>query len=354
VGNAGRQSELLDSRSRDHLRALIAELGVVRLNQSSGYSPFLRSLRVLAELESVGLYSVRNRTGRWEIERWEAVGGAMEKARPLAVALFAGASDFPMYYNPLKPASAQRNRVIDAYAWIHQEQPGTWETHPMSMGILRPLRAHDHHQPRALLCKGSNMLGWFGGMDPKPPTKRQMHMLGKLVGPMRDRLNVEQRLFESAYVRSAVDTLLDRIGAPAFIVDSKGTVQESNRSGTALLAAGHRELRVRIRRAALRQDAADFELIPICAGELRFSIVVLRTNVDTRVQSCIELCVVRWSLTPRQAEVLGHVVRGLSTAAISTLLGTVERTVELHITAIFDRAGIDSRAALVGAVLTSL
>jgi DNA-binding NarL/FixJ family response regulator len=62
--------------------------------------------------------------------------------------------------------------------------------------------------------------------------------------------------------------------------------------------------------------------------------------------------VTRWQLTPRQGEVLGLVSRGLANATIAAALGCGDRAVELHLTALFDRAGVESRAALVARVLT--
>lgn len=59
----------------------------------------------------------------------------------------------------------------------------------------------------------------------------------------------------------------------------------------------------------------------------------------------------RWKLTPRQAEVLRLIVQGESNATIARQLGISHRAAELHITAIFDRAGVASRSQLVAAVL---
>jgi DNA-binding NarL/FixJ family response regulator len=55
----------------------------------------------------------------------------------------------------------------------------------------------------------------------------------------------------------------------------------------------------------------------------------------------------RWQLTSREAEVLGLVAQGESNRAIGESLGCSERTVEVHITHLLDKAGVDSRTALV-------
>lgn len=55
----------------------------------------------------------------------------------------------------------------------------------------------------------------------------------------------------------------------------------------------------------------------------------------------------RYALTPRQAEVLGQVVRGLSNKEIAATLGCAENTVELHVTEALRKSGCSSRAQLI-------
>ena len=60
----------------------------------------------------------------------------------------------------------------------------------------------------------------------------------------------------------------------------------------------------------------------------------------------------RWRLTPRQAQVLDLVARGFTNALIADELGIGEGTVEFHLSAIFDKAGVESRAMLIARVHT--
>jgi DNA-binding NarL/FixJ family response regulator len=48
------------------------------------------------------------------------------------------------------------------------------------------------------------------------------------------------------------------------------------------------------------------------------------------------------------------VVRGMANATIAAELGISERAVEGHVSAIFDRAGVDNRAALVALVMQAV
>lgn len=53
-------------------------------------------------------------------------------------------------------------------------------------------------------------------------------------------------------------------------------------------------------------------------------------------------------LTPREAEVLGHIAAGLSNGEIATTLFVSEATVKTHINHIFTKTGLRDRAQLVG------
>jgi DNA-binding NarL/FixJ family response regulator len=56
---------------------------------------------------------------------------------------------------------------------------------------------------------------------------------------------------------------------------------------------------------------------------------------------------IAWKLTSRQSEVLSLVSRGYTNALIGQTLGIAERTVEFHVTALFDKAGVDNRTTLI-------
>lgn len=74
------------------------------------------------------------------------------------------------------------------------------------------------------------------------------------------------------------------------------------------------------------------------------------THADL-LQGCIDRVAALWTLTPRQRGVLGCIVRGHKNRDIGRELGISERTVEVHVSAILDRAGMESRSALVAATL---
>jgi FixJ family two-component response regulator len=53
------------------------------------------------------------------------------------------------------------------------------------------------------------------------------------------------------------------------------------------------------------------------------------------------------SLTPREREVLEHIVRGRLNKQIAADLGTVERTIKFHRAAVMEKLGVQSLAELV-------
>lgn len=57
----------------------------------------------------------------------------------------------------------------------------------------------------------------------------------------------------------------------------------------------------------------------------------------------------RWELTARQ--VLEHLARGLANRAIAHALGCSEKTVELHVSAVLHKAGIESRSGVLARLL---
>lgn len=341
-----------DRRERERLRALIAEVGVLRLDGDRSLRPVFEDLRAFAELDTVGFYSVRNRVGAWELADWQLVG-TLAAARPLYERVLAASQTFPVYYDPRGPAPSERNRVLDAYAWIEKRQPGIWETNAVATEVMRPFRAHRWHQPRALLCKGRAFLGWFGGIHADAPTPRQLAVLGALVEPLCDRFDAERRL-ASSQAQPALDALMERLGSPAFQLDARGRIEHANSAGRTLLADGTVDVRRLLRDAvAKRRTVVPVEVLDVEGCGASKIAIVNHDSPGARIVACVKRCTARWRLTPRQAEVLEHVVRGRANATIAMLLVCVERTVELHVSALLDRAGVDSRAALVAAVLTT-
>jgi DNA-binding NarL/FixJ family response regulator len=140
----------------------------------------------------------------------------------------------------------------------------------------------------------------------------------------------DRRLETLPRIDRALDIALDHIDAPAWILE-RGRVVYANRAGIAALADGNAPAGDRI---SLGKETV------MIIGRTR------RTGSDQ--VSALTEC---WKLSPRTADVLRLVVDGHANATIAQMLGISTRAVELHVTKLLDRAGVDGRAALVARVL---
>jgi DNA-binding CsgD family transcriptional regulator len=338
----------------DRIRDISVALSQWNLEKAQSLEPILADIQELTELESIALYSLASRNGHWELVRFEAAGTVIDAA-PALRRLFRD-PQFPLYFEPPSPPREQRNRLVDSIEWLERNKPGSWEQNAMHQKVLRPLGLHWHRQPRALLYEGSVQLAWFGALHPTAASSRQLAILSALIRPMRRRLSAEQRIFGTPYLAAALAATLERLGAPAFIINARGVVCETNKPGEALLSTRGDALLDQLREVLQGLPDPSIELVPIShTGEAAFYLAVIcEESPSARIAACLDACQARWRLTKRQREVLALVVAGLSNAAIARELGCVERTVELHVSALLDRAAVDSRAGLVSRVLTLL
>jgi DNA-binding NarL/FixJ family response regulator len=215
---------------------------------------------------------------------------------------------------------------------------------------------HGHRQPRALLCDGPSLLAWFGALQPDAVSRRQIRLLAALVPAMQQRLTLDRHLAEAQRTSNALRRTLEHIGSAVFVVGVRGTIHETNEAARVLLDQHRAAIMQALGDAAAgRANQFGIDLFPLAERGVpsHYLALVRRHDADTRVASCVRTCADRWNLTARQAEVLALVTRGLANATIADMLSVGERSIELHMTEIFDRAGVDSRAALVARVLTS-
>lgn len=347
---------MLAKRDTSRLRELGDELLSLRIDRPRLPAGVLEGIRELAEIDLVAMYSVRNRTGRWLVERFESTA-ELAPAERLMRRMYERTKESPLYYDPAATPGAQRNRVVDALTWIEEHAPGTWEQNTTNLEVCEPLGMSTYRQPRALLCDGPALLAWFGALTPQEPTTRQLRILNALVAPMRRRLIARRQLDDAPYLQATLDLMLDGIGGPAFVIDGRGGIHEHNRAGRVLLDERGSDVRAALVAAVAGQaHELAFNMIALCddAATPRQIAVLKQSSVETRVNACLDVCARRWRLTARQSQVLALVVRGLPNSTISATLACVERTVELHVSALLDRAGVESRSALVACVLTSV
>jgi DNA-binding NarL/FixJ family response regulator len=153
--------------------------------------------------------------------------------------------------------------------------------------------------------------------------------------------------------RVALAAALAEIDAAAFIISESGTVLHANAAGEQKVARSRDRLRSVLQRAV--RSVGDPKLtVPALVTPLRcdatttYFLVIFRPRA-TRASN-VEYAATLWQLSPRQREVLELLVEGLANKTIAVRLDCAERTVETHLTAIFQKSGFDSRSALLGAL----
>lgn len=258
----------------------------------------------------------------------------------LNASIASGRFDHWTRYNPFCPAPNERNKVklFSPEAVAHT-------------GVQRVLDRHGitNHHLRVLVCDGPSLLAWVGGFVDEPSGARGRWFLEQLVEPLRNRLLIERNLEIADHARATIDLAIEHVAGAAFIVGAGGRVMYANSAGRTRLASEGSAYARRLAEAVRRPDP---ELTAHAAsGEgTRVFLVLARSDMDeTRARA--STAALRWRLTDRQREVLGEIVKGYTIERISAELGISPRTVEVHVTAILNKAQCHTRAELISAVL---
>jgi DNA-binding CsgD family transcriptional regulator len=190
---------------------------------------------------------------------------------------------------------------------------------------------------RATLKVGSS--GWQGRPPPaaSPDTERQ---------PVAEGASVDPALL------AALDTALDAIVPPAFVVSRSGVILRANALAHALLDREGDPLRRSLATALTRgSGAADalWDLTPLRGEGASIGFLAIRRPPSRELAMADALVIAhrRWKLTARQLQVLELVARGLTNDVIAETLRIEKGTVEYHLSAIFDKAGVCNRATLI-------
>jgi DNA-binding CsgD family transcriptional regulator len=180
-----------------------------------------------------------------------------------------------------------------------------------------------------------------------------LERLGAAARPACEAPPTEEQIDDMLGAVAAIETALDAISAPAFVVGESGAVLLASSSARALaadeLAHVHRSL---VALAATGAGEGAWEVRPFSRPRASMSfLAVLRTPLPGgKEERLLERARAGWGLTGRQAEVLGLVLRGFTNALIADTLGIGTSTVEFHVKTLFDKAGVCNRATLLARV----
>lgn len=140
----------------------------------------------------------------------------------------------------------------------------------------------------------------------------------------------------------ALEAVLAELPRSALVVDRRGTILLTNAAGKRLLAEDGDGVRADIARA-LAAEESSFTLQAADGGEVLVAVRRERAD-DPRPRA--ERWGERWSLSPREKEVLALLAGGRSNASIANELGISVRTVETYVARLLERAEVENRAEL--------
>jgi DNA-binding CsgD family transcriptional regulator len=198
------------------------------------------------------------------------------------------------------------------------------------------------------VCDGEVVLAWFGLTRAEPFSPREIAVLGAIVPALRDRMLLEHQLGHARATLALLEAAMEAIPTAAFVVGGPA-IEHANATGRALLERDRGrvvdELRESIRARGARSA---FAITPVeTPGVRTLHLAVMRGTGAADVAQRHEAFASRHALTGRQREVLGLLARGYGNKTIAERIGVAEGTVEEHVTRVFRKVGVDSRAELV-------
>lgn len=254
-----------------------------------------------------------------------------------------------LFFDPASPEQDQRNEVVSLLARFSGKGP----RQDFLRRIGLDLEVDDI--TRVLICDGEELLMWLGGSSLGPLDAEKMRTFAKVVPDLCARFVMERKLRDAALATHGLATALTLIPAPAFIVRRDGVAEHANDLGRRIRDREGKEISRAIMDAVMAFDAGN-ELPPKSQVTRLAGIGVPRWLVilhDRAVSARIALAAEDWGLTERQRDVLGGIVAGNANKAIAKRLKCSEATVEAHATAIYRKAKVEGRAALIAKFLGS-
>ncbi|HVV49566.1 MAG TPA: LuxR C-terminal-related transcriptional regulator, partial [Polyangia bacterium] len=182
-------------------------------------------------------------------------------------------------------------------------------------------------------------------------TPRETRILRALIGPLRERLRLEQRLRTPPGLAAALlETALEEIPGAAFVVGPSFQVELANRAGVRALERDRPAVLEALRASARGGVAAGFRITRLAAPGWPPYLLAIEARPDPVIGRVLR-AQQAWGLSTRQARVLELLATGASNKEIAAALACAEATVETHVTELFRRSGTTSRAGLVGKLL---
>ncbi len=351
------------------IQELIAFLEVLRENEPEALARAVQDLSHLLDAKKTLAFGVRIEQGRASLSFAHANGSEFDGKLALEFNQLLASGRAPLLFNPAKPEPNQRNvalvlpplsRVPSSGVCAKKSSRGRPIHLPLNARLsaekdrllanqlLIAAGVQDDFILRALICEGSSLLAWLGIFQAAPPTDRQREIFKALLPALQKRLKVERLIGKSAFNAAALDLVLEKVTAPAFLITASGAIVHMNSAGRVLASSDWRRLEQSLHESLLAPGPeSPFDLTRLSwTGAPDHYLAVQRPAPREHVTRLDE-AVKRWCLRPQGARVLSRLVQGDPNKAIAARLGCAESTIELYVTEILRQAGVDSRAALI-------
>lgn len=352
----------------DRLRSLTQSLRSYRLDGAPLFASWIEELKAALGLQKGLIYGLRREAVGLSLSFAFSAGMRIgqEQSRAELDAMVRTAPGRWGIYDPERPEVVQRNRAFafpPVEVFIEQLQRKEdlalaygVETREAATDALVGFRHCAHYfrragidkdfQLRALVCDGGSLLAWVGGMCAEEPSANHRRLLDALVPALTDRLRFENQLNTSRLAAAALGEALESLSRPAFLVRVNGAVELANTAGQALLAHNPSLMREELAEIARgRSRPEGYACRPVQAPGMADHLLVLGPVRQTKLDKLADASHA-WRLSPRQRQVLERVLRGQSNKLIASDLQCSERTVEVHLTGLFRKAGVQSRSEL--------
>jgi DNA-binding CsgD family transcriptional regulator len=349
---AGAHQERLDRRRARLLRDLGAALSTMPIDAPPALQIHIADIRSVLEVDIAMTYGVLDAGDRLDLRFLHGSASPTVDFARIQEAFGRWLRDFPgktgwAAYNPVRPELEQRNRVF-------------WPARDGRSDILRPVAralyprfgVATFDQMRALICDDSTLHAWVGVFQPGAIAPWQHTALRSLVKPLRKRLIIERRLENYDRTKSALDVLLESTGNAVFILSEGGAVEPGNGLARAALRADRNGTLEALRAARRgRSEAGSYIITPLVTRGAEGSYLAIARTPGARLHRAKSAAAKgRFRLTERQTEVLVMLLQGATSKEIGGALGITQSTVEKHLAALFKRAGVGNRSALLAHV----
>lgn len=358
-GNVRSRSESNPARERIHVglshreRVLITDiehdLATFRLDRAATeVAPLIRQL---LGVNIAALCSPEIRDGRVVLERVDTDGDVMARYLPeLTTGMHSGELSFA--FSVRAPELRQRNRpvVVPGARSVEHQRLGisseVWLA--MQERLHRLVALHDRHgivghtQTRTLICDGPLLLRYFNVMHERPLDARQRRLYRALLKPIHGRAVLDHRMTMASCYRAALDVTLESLGCAAFIVRRNGQVVHANQIGRVRLTTEHDLPQRLLQSIAGRHHGFVAHAIATNGTPSEYLVTARRADL----QDVARLVAVDLQLGRRTTEVLVLLAAAQPNKLIAANMGIQEGTVEFHVTSLFRRLGVASRAEL--------